>query len=214
MKSVSAFRTRIAPRVPGCSDALIDQAVLDACIDFCERSLVVKRMLDSFVTKPLQAIYDLYGANQQGVAQIMRVWVDSTEITPLDEDAISTPFGFVSSVPGQSNPGSTPRFFNETEPNSISLYPTPDKVYTLNMRVALKPMRSATQVEDQLFEDWVEVVMDGAFARLFAMPAQEFTSPALTKYHAVQYEVGVNAAMLQARRGNTRAQSRVTPVHI
>lgn len=214
MKSVSAFRTRVAPRVPGCSGDLIDQAVLDTCIDFCDRSLVVKRMLDSFLTVPLQLVYDLDGANQQTIARIMRVWVDSTEITPLDEDAIGSPFGFISAVPGQSNPGSMPRFFNETDPGSIGLYPTPDKAYTINLRVALRPIRSATQVEDQLFEHWTEAIMDGAFSRLFAIPGQEFTSPPLAKYHADKYEIGINAAMLDARRGNTRAQSRVTPVHI
>ena len=214
MKSVSAFRTRIAPRVPGCSDALIDQAVLDACIDFCDRTLVVKRMLDSFLTKPLQTIYDLDGANQQTVARVMRVWVDSTEITPLDEDGIGNPFGFISSVPGQTNTGAMPRFFNETDPGSVGFYPRPDRAYTINMRVALKPTRTATQVEDQLFENWVEVVMDGAFARLFAMPAQEFSSPTTSRDHSLKFEIGINAAMLEARRGKTRAQSRVTPVHI
>lgn len=214
MKSVSAFRSRIAPRVPGCSDSLIDQSVVDTCIDFCDRTLVVKRMLDSFLTKPLQSVYDLDGANQQTVARVMRVWVDSTEITPVDEDALRSPFGFVSSVAGQTNSASMPRFFNETDPGSMSFFPPPDKAYTINMRVALKPSRAAVQVEDQLFENWVEVIMDGAFARLFLIPMQEFSNPILSKYHAAQYEVGINSAMLEARRGKTRAQSRVTPVRI
>jgi hypothetical protein len=217
MQSLSVFRPRIAPRVEGASDALIDQAVIDTCIDFCDRSNVVKRMADSFVTVAGRAQYDLPTLNQQSVSTVMRVWVDANEITPIDEDAIRTPFGFVSAVPGVNNPSGVPRFFNETDPGTISLYPVPGAVYTINMRASMRPMRAAKQVEDQLFEDWVDTIVDGALVRLYAMPAAPhvpFSNPGLAKVHAAAYEAGVNVAMLASRKGSTRAQSRITAVHI
>ena len=213
MKSLSVFRPRIATRVTGCSDMLIDQAVLDTCIDFCDRSGVVRRMIDSFVTTASVLEYDVPGGTQQNVAVIMRLWADSNELTPLDEDAIPTPFGFISSVLGVVNTPSAPRFFTETQPGSVGLYPMPDKAYTINARVSMKPSRAATQVEDQLFEDWVDAITDGALARLYVMPL-EFHNAALANFHSKQYEIGVNAALAEARKGAARAQSRVIPVHI
>jgi hypothetical protein len=169
---------------------------------------VVKRTADPFTTVSGVREYDL----DTGVAEVMRVWCDTNEITGTEEDDMVA-WGFTSSIPGQTNTPSTPSFFVQTDPGVIALFPTPDKAYTINMRVAIRPSRSDTQVEDQLFEDWVESIVDGALMRLYVMPGA-WSNPALSKLHGVQYEVGINAAMLEARRGAMRSQSRVTPVHI
>lgn len=213
MKNLSSFRPRVAARVPGCSDPLIDQAVLDTCIDFCERTLVVKRTLDSFLTVAGTASYDVPVGLQQSVAHIMRVWCGTSELRPLDEDGIATPYGFVSSVPGDQTPSGTPSYYNETDPGVLQLYPRPDGAHTINVRAAMRPLRTATQVEDQLFEDWVEAITDGALTRLYMVPG-DFANAPLAKFHAAAYQGGVDRAMLQASKGRTRAESRVTPVHI
>lgn len=187
---------------------MIDQAVLDACIDFSERSLVVKRMGDSFQTKSGVLEYDL----DSSVSEVIRVWCDSTELTPVDDDQPGA-FGFLRSIPGQTQPTGTPRFFVQTDPGVIAFIPAPDRAYTINMRVAVRPSRSATQVEDQLFEDWCEVIVDGALSRLYIIPG-DWANAGLHKLASTAFEVGINAAMIEARRGAMRADSRVTPVHI
>lgn len=213
MKPVSAFRARIAGRVPGILDAVIDIAVLDTCIEFCEKTLVVRGMLDTFSTVALDRDYDLMPANQQSVAKVIRVWCDNNEITPVDDDAIGNPFGFVSSVAGHGVDKGRPRYYNEVEPGVLSLYPIPDAAYVINARVALRPTRSATHVPDALFENWCEAIVNGSLARLMMQPG-EAMNPKLASLHQGLYVVEVNKALLAANRGNTRAQSTVRPVHI
>ena len=213
MKALSVFRPRIAPRVSGCLDEMIDQAVLDACIDFCERTLVVKRMLTPISTVASTFEYTPAAPSEEAVACLVRVWCDLSELTPLDEDAMATPFGFTASVPGQTNTPSKPRFFNETSPGSVGLYPAPDRVYTLNIRAALRPTRAAANVEDQLFEDWAEAIVDGALARLMLYPG-EWANVKLASVHEKRYEAAVGSARLEASQGATRAQQRIQPVHI
>lgn len=213
MKPLSAFRSRVSVHVAGCSDPMIDQAVLDTCFDFCDKSLIVKRMVDSFLTTPSVMEYDVSGDSQQSVCNIQRVWCDDKELTPLTEDALKTPYGFVSSIPGQTLNTSTPRFFNETSPGLLAFFPPPDKAYTINVRVALRPTRSATMVEDQLFDEWMDAIIAGALSRLFMIPG-EFASPGLAKVYKDRYEADIDTAQLQAHRGSTRAQSRVIPVRI
>lgn len=209
MKSLSLFRSRIAPRVDGCSDIIIDQSVLDSAIDFCNQSLVVKRMMFPVQTVAGRSEYDI----EPGVVSIQRVWVDAKEIQPLGEDALAGPYAFISSVPGQTPQSGSPRSFAQPYPGVISLYPIPDSVYTLSARVALAPTRSATQVEDQLWDDWAEAITDGALARLYMYPGA-WSSAALSKYHSQLFLAAVNAAMLEASQGINRAELRITPVHI
>ena len=214
MKALSVFRPRVASLAPTATDPMIDQAVLDACIDFCERTLVVKRMLTTFTTVAGTAAYTPAPPAQESIAQFIRVWCDSTELDPMNEDAISGPWGFVTTVTGQTNQPGLPQVYNETDPGLIQFYPRPNAVYTINARVALRPLRTATQVEDQLFEDWVEAITSGALARLYAQPG-ELLNPLLAKYHAANFQGFVDAAQVQASKGRVaRAQQAVRPVHI
>lgn len=208
MKALSVFRPRIAPKVGGCLDEVIDRAVLDTAIDFTTRSLSLRKMMDPFTTSPGRMEYDLDPA----VKMIVRAWCDGIEITPLDDDGMGA-FGFVKSIPGVSGATGVPKFFAQTDYGVISLFPTPDSVCTINMRVAVSPSRSAKVVDDQLWEDNVEVIVDGALGRLFMEPG-EWMSETLAKFHGTRYEAGVNAAMVDASRGSARAQQRVIPVHI
>lgn len=211
MTPLSAFRSRIAPRVQGCFDPIIDQAVLDTCIDFCERSLVVRRMLATFPTVAGTGTYTPpVTAVTQSVTKFIRVWRDDVEIAPADEGYIPGSGGFFA---GPAASQAAPSFFGSTEPGSIALYPTPDKVYTINSRVALRPTRAATTVEDQLYEEWVEVIVAGALMRLMSMP-DDWQNLPLAKAYAAQYEAGINVAMLKASQGQTRAELRVSPVRI
>ncbi len=213
MKALSAFRSRVSPRVQGCNDMLIDQAVLDSCIEFCDKSLAVKRMLDAFPLVAEQSQYDLSPPAGQVVVQVMRVWCDTSELQPVDEDTLASPFQFVQAIPGHTRRPAMPGFFSESDPSQLSFYPVPDKAYTVNLRVALRPSRAATQVEDQLFETHIETIVDGALARLYVMPS-EFANPAAAKLHLDKFHAGIDEALLQSSRGNTRAQQRITPVHI
>jgi hypothetical protein len=167
MRPLSAFRPRIALRVPGVPDPVIDMAVLDTCIDFCKRSLVVRRTLEPFKTKAGVREYEIDTANHQLLALITRIWRDSVPIDPLDEDGLTSPAAFTA-VAGQQH--AAPRVYTETEPGVLALYPVPDAVYTMTVRAASRPAQNATMVEDQLVNDWFEAITHGALARLFLMP--------------------------------------------
>jgi hypothetical protein len=122
-------------------------------------------------------------------------------------------YGFVADLLAVTETEGRPRWFNETNPGAIQLSPRPDKVYQINARVALRPLRTATTVDDQLFNDHAEAITSGALMRLFLVPGDLLNAP-LAKAHAGNFEQHVHAAMLQARKGRTRSQMAVTPVRI
>lgn len=202
MKPVEAFRNRVSVRIPELPDALIDDAVVDTCIDFCERSTIVRRNLDTFTTVAGRREYDIDACNMQSVTEIVRVWCDSSELVAVDDETLP--------LDGRQ---STPRYFLEEEPGRLALYPIPNKAYTINVRAALRPQRGAKMVADTLYENWVEVIVAGALARLYAIPG-DFFNAALAQANGAGYMAGVNSAMLQAGTGNTRVEHRTQMVRI
>lgn len=209
---IAQFRPRVAARIHGVADPLIDQAVVDTLVDFCERSLVWKVTLDPMRTAIGVKEYDLDPPKDTKVVKIMRSWLDSSELTPVGEEAVASPFGFVKTITGLDNPTGRPQTFLQPEPGLIGVQPVPDAVYTLTLRVALAPTRSTDCVDDFLFEDWVDVITNGSLARLYGMP--EFLNPVLAGSHMALFERGLNAASIQATRGRTVAEMRVVPRRI
>lgn len=101
MKAISEFFSRLIPYVPGCSEPLAQQALLDSAIAFCEASQVIRHDLDVFNTVIGRASYELDLPSQQELARILLVKVGDQEIYaelaesrgyPPDADAIPTAF--------------------------------------------------------------------------------------------------------------------------
>lgn len=215
MTPLSAFRPRIAPRVLTALDPTIDQAVLDTCIDFCEQTLIVKATLDSFSTVAATREYDLDATSvMENVCRVMRVWCSETELGATAEDDVNSPFAYVDAITGSTNSRSMPRCYTETSPGVLGLMPTPDAAYQMTIRAAMKPKRSATTVQDILYENWVEAIVDGALFRLYSMPGMAFSNTGMAGVHGALYKKGVNAALLEASRGRTRAERMVRPMYI
>jgi hypothetical protein len=213
MAALSAFTPRIAYRVDGCPDITIEQAVLDACIDFCERSLILRQTLDPTAVVAGVKEVDLDLPSGTRLAKIMKVWVDDREISAVSEDEVGTPLAHVDSVPGVTGVSSMPTGYVESSPGTIRLYPAPDKTYSVTVRAALKPSRSATAVDDILFENWVNAITEGALARLYVMP-EVWGNAALAAVSAKAFLAFVSSASTEAQHGRGRGELRVRPVWI
>lgn len=213
MTPISDFRPRVAAFVHGCPDMLIDQAVLDACIEFCEQSLIIKQVLDAFYTQANTPDYDLDAPPGQLVTLVHRAWVNAHELTPAAGDDINTPFAFSRVVGLNSDITAMPRNYHEFGPGVLGLYPIPNDTYTITVQAALKPTRSATEVEDVLYQNWCEYIVAGALARLQMQP-MEWGNPALATVNASRFMQGINRALLEASRQLVRAEARIKPVHI
>jgi hypothetical protein len=216
MTPLSAFRARIAPRVPTALDYTIDLAVLDTAIDFCEQTLICKVTLDQFAAQPGLREYEVEApSGSELVCKITRAWCDQAELVALGEDDVDTPLMYVDTVPGAaSSRGSMPRRYTEPAPGLIALSPTPDRPYMISMRAATKPKRTAEKVREILYENWVEPITDGALFRLFSMPGMTFSNPTLAVTHAALYKQGVNRALAEAEGGRIRTERFVRPVRI
>lgn len=73
--------------------------------------------------------------------------------------------------------------------------------------VALKPTLDATTVEDFIYEDYLEVIADGARGALFGMAGQTWANGELATYYTRRYQAYGNRAANRKRLGLTGATS-------
>lgn len=213
MVSLSMFTPFIAFRVLGCPDPAIERCVLDACIEFCERSTTLRVTLDPVTINADDSQIQLDDTATTRIVRVVRAWIDGTEILPTSEQDADHPLGYVDSVSGVSAYTGRPRTFVDDGPGLIRLWPRPDKQYQLTARCVVKPSRSATQVDSQLFDDHADAVVDGALARLFEVPGPWFDAR-MSKMHRDRFDEACNNGRVMSTIGATSAELRIAPVRI
>jgi len=77
----------------------------------------------------------------------------------------------------------------------------------LSVWVALKPTLDATTIEDFIYEDYLEVIADGARGMLFGMAGQPWANGELATYYTKRYQAYRNRAANRKRLGLTGATS-------
>ena len=84
--------------------------------------------------------------------------------------------------------------------NVIRLYPIPTTTESAayHIRVAVKPLLTATAIGALIVNKYDEVLTRGALARLYAMPNKTWTNFDLAAYHANYFNEGVLAARTEA----------------
>lgn len=197
MVPLSAFYSRIKPYVVGCAEPTIDQALVDAAVRFCEDAKVIHAVSDPFTTAPGEPEYSLDAPLQQRVGVVTDVWCDGVPLAPLVGDGRPNPADGTGRPTHYHGVRAAPGF-------ALRLFPVPDRAYEVVVDVAFVPQRSATALEDDLFDLWVEAVVAGTLSKLFSIPSQPYSDPA----QAVAAGIAFNGLAMKARReaGRTRVE--------
>lgn len=207
MLSLDVFLPRLMPSLPGCPDPLVRQSLVDAAIEFCEETGLVRVTSEAQAAVAGQSAYDIDVPTQQRVCLTQRAWYGTRELIALPSASISSVLAYDTPAGADVLQGE-PKFFFESAPGEISVLPTP-KVSTaamLTFRFTAKPTRAATQLDDRLFEDWVEALVAGALARLHAIPDQPFSSSAASSIRRAEFQFYIGRARSEALRGRVRSQ--------
>jgi hypothetical protein len=82
-----------------------------------------------------------------------------------------------------------PRYIVHLDDDTFGVAPLPDdsEPYDLKMIVALKPLRSATGMNQTAMDDLENVIMHGALRDLLVLPNKNWSDRELAAYHAKQY---------------------------
>ena len=189
----------------------MEQKLLDAAIEFCDLTSIVGANVEPIRVREGQAEYDIEVSEGTTTSTLLDVWYGDTPITKVGPEWFTLPSALNDAVGSQPAVTGTPRFAGVVAPDVVRLYPIPDKTEPrmLTMRVATRPSRNATYVDDVLFENWSEAIVWGAAERLHGLPNQPYTNQLReTTAHAI-FRGWVNRARIEAVKGRVRSSATV-----
>jgi hypothetical protein len=183
------------------------QYIRDAAIRVCERALVWRYEQPAFSLTP--GVYQ-YSFNKPDDTQVQAVLSATLNDTPLEILTLDNATKLYPKWPILSTT-STAIAENGTEPRSLAqvdtyryvVLPAPDAAVTYNLRMiyALKPSRSALEMDESVFNEYELPILHSALQNLLVMPKTEWADRELATYHAKQFVFTMGEARAQANLG-------------
>lgn len=206
-KTLDTFFPLLVPEIPGAPLILLRKALLNAAIDFCERSFVWLETQAAYTVTSASADYDFTTTTAGIVHQLRSAELDGTPIDVVTREFADRYF------PGW-RPGATTTFtgvqaITQTDPTSFRLIYTPAQDGELVLEVAYKPTRTATVLPDILYDEYEEAMVCGAAARLLVMNNVPWTNPQAAAIHAGRFKEMYEGANLRQSRAFGRVPLRV-----
>lgn len=199
--TLSAFYPHVLIHTADVPEPLLDTAIRNACIEFCRSSLWLQQDIDPIPVQVGNNPYEIDVPTGYVVAKVMALYFDNARLTPLDSTAVTN----TTFINWQIQAG-TPYGYTMFTPNEVTLVYTPDSVGTLTGRMALSPSRTASSVDDTLFQEYQEEIAQGAVARLKSIPNQPFSDPAGAAASLALFKYGVGKARIRTATGKVQAQ--------
>jgi hypothetical protein len=200
MAALIALRPEVMPHAPGCPLAMIDDAILKAVIEFCNRSRAYRFMpadIDAVADTADYAVSDLPEGTV--IAWLLSATLDDD---PLDlPDAGSVPLEYATET-------GTPTMAIIASETEIGLRKVPDADATLKVRLALRPSLDAGTYPDEFHNLYQTKIAAGALAKLWAQPGKPWSQPGLVEDARSQFESGIYEAEYRADRGSSASSAR------
>jgi len=214
-RSFSSLTARLSPSVPGCPNQTVVQYIRDAAIKACEKTLAYRYQQPVFNLTPGAYVYTYRKPADTQVHAVFSTLMNNEplEVLPLDKALMLYPEWADKYTTSQdiAEFGSEPRSITQISPNEFAVLPLPDaqRTYAVRMFYALKPTRSATDMDEVVFDDLEDVIMHGALQQLLVLPNTNWSDRELAAYHAKQFLAQGAERRARANLSNSRGMMRV-----
>lgn len=198
----------VLPDVPGCTNELAINALRNAAIELYTKSWIYTQACDPQQTVIGVADYDLDIFTNYKNIGIVSAQIDDAKLIPIGVTSLNR-----SNLRWQDDTG-TPTNYLAYDYMSVRLYPIPDKVATLHTTVALTPTKTATGIEDFIYDLYSEQLAAGAKARLMLIPNKPYTDPNTSREYRAQFAAAITDAKWRALKSLTNAQLQMAPQFI
>jgi hypothetical protein len=201
-RPISDFLPTVRRELTGCSDPLMEDAILRSCIEFCEKTHVWVETLDTLPSIENLDEYDIEPPDQSRVININSMYHNDQEIFPMTESELNR-----DNPTWREDTGTQADYYVQLSPVLFRPVPliteTADDVFK-NIRAAVKPDRAATVVGDILFDDYEEAIGYGALAILFGIKNRPWTDLVARDDNRVLFRREIGRAKLRAQKGYTK----------
>lgn len=207
MTAYTAFLPQVMPYVKDCPQVIVEDAIRNAAIEFCEESYIWKQDLSAISTVSGTNEYTITLPTGTSLVNIDSCWFSNRFLIPKASDELARLFRLSDWRTAEGDPV----YYLRDTPDKIIVVPTPQTASSdaIKIRGVLAPSRTSTTVEDFIYNEYLEVIAAGARARLYAIPGQPFSDMTLAMLNRRDFAAGISKAKIQANKGMNRASMRV-----
>ena len=199
----SKFLPEVVQYVPDVPEFVAENAIKQACIEFCERTRFWQTDLDPQLTLGKTATYSIDTPTGTKFVDVVEAWYNDVLLIPKSAEELTRIYRYTDWRTVQSDP----QYLTRIVPDELILVPMPmSSGGELKVRAALAPTRESTQVDDQLYEQFLEYIAYGARARLYNSPKQ----PYFDKPSALEFEKKFRSAISEVRTRVNKGLSRAS----
>lgn len=203
------FIPRILNEVPMCPEDIARDAARDTCIDFCDETNFWQYDIDPITALAGVPDYDLDDLpDTTMLAGIVEMTFGGYQVLPRTKEWL------VANIQTWKTYTETyPKFFMVPQIGKFRLvgYPATTLADAIDVTVAIKPTRDATQVYDRVYQDYLDEIVHGSLSRLMAMKTKDWSDPELSLYYKNLYETARGRAKIAVAKGHTQMSAVVMP---
>ncbi|MGH2343382.1 hypothetical protein ACRC7T_18105 [Segnochrobactraceae bacterium EtOH-i3] len=198
MRELEAFRTFVAPLVLACPDTFIDQHLITAARELCQRTRVWRAVDEFAATGDASEI--IFVPPDASLFEIESVHFDGRPLRHVHFDAGK----FTAEADG-----APPVAVMQIRPDTLSVIPP--QAGTVRISMFLMPSNLAEALPEILYDHFAQDIAHGALASLMVMPNVGWSSPEVAAYYRSMFVRTLDRNFGFHARGQHRAPVRTTP---
>lgn len=203
--SLDVFVPEINPRVVGCPDGVLKNALLTAATEFCTRTLSWQVRHAPVSTSATSYPYTIPLPAHAALARVMAAHVGSSKLEPTSYEVLDHSYNW------DTHQGNPSHFLVEAD-SELVVFPLPSTSMDLRITAAYTVARNATVLEEFLYTTWRDTLVAGALYNLTSQPGRAWSDPAFAEMYQLKFEQGVTSARAEVRtNGKTLGELSVSP---
>jgi hypothetical protein len=193
-----------APDVP---EFIALNAIRNASIEFCEKSRYWQADIAPVPLEANKYEYVVQTPPDTKFVDIVEAYADEVLLIPKSSEELSRIYRYTDwrSVEGM------PAYITRINYPAVQLVPYLTSVtgQQLSLRVALAPTRDAAEIDQEIYEQFLEYISFGARARLYSTPKQAYYDKASAMDYMRMFRAGINEARTRVNKGLSRTSGRI-----
>jgi hypothetical protein len=212
--NITEIKNLVKPDVISCPDPIVNREVLTVILDFCKKTNVLQREFEldidtTDIDTDIQNCIDFdlseYCSGLRPVS-IMEMLIDSQPYIPFKRNIRNTltNFDYIGTGVGSTVADDTRfKYFWIPQNYVIRIFDMDTSMSNLYLKISLKPLRSATTIDTDIFEDWSEALIEGAKYRILKQPGKAWTDLQAAEVSRREYRKYLSQAKQAAMSGGT-----------
>lgn len=209
--NITEFSKRVQPDVPGCPKLVVDNAVIDALIQFCKDTHYLEKSFEHDVVAA-----DIVDLDNDSVNVLLTTYVGATIrpilLTEFRIDGTKWEAQKINLLNDQDDIAEIAiqgtKFFTYPDRTHIKFYDIEAVDQRFYIKQVYVPLTTITTIDDDIYDDHHETVEAWAKWKLMSMPKKDWSDPANAAVNLGLYNDGMASAKIKKDQGMVKGSTR------